>query len=43
MLNKIKIADASLFDLFRTPYIINSYTVKIIELRTRQKKKIIED
>ena len=43
MLNKIKTADASLFDLFRTPCIIKSYTVKVIELRTRQKKTIIED
>ena len=42
-LKKIKIAEASLYDLSRIPYINKEESTEIIKLRTRQKKIIIED
>ena len=40
---KIKIAEASLYDLSRIPYINREESTEIIKLRTQQKKIIIED
>ena len=40
---KIKIAEASLYDLSRIPYINKEESTEIIKLRTQQKKIIIED
>ena len=42
-LKKIKIAEASLYDLSRIPYINKEESTEIIKLRTRQKKIILED
>ena len=42
-LKKIKIAEASLYDLSRIPYINREESTEIIKLRIRQKKIIIED
>tara|TARA_B110000977_G_scaffold201830_1_gene299060 strand:- start:3294 stop:4121 length:828 start_codon:yes stop_codon:yes gene_type:complete len=42
-LKKIKISEASLYDLSRVPYINKEESTEIIKLRTRQKKIILED
>lgn len=42
-LKKIKISEASLYDLSRIPYINREESTEIIKLRTRQKKIILED
>ncbi len=42
-LKKIKISEASLYDLSRIPYINKEESTEIIKLRTRQKKIILED
>ena len=42
-LKKIKISEASLYDLSRIPYINKEESTEIIKLRTQQKKIIIED
>ena len=42
-LKKIKIAEASLYDLSRIPYINREESTEIIKLRIRQKKIILED
>lgn len=42
-LKKIKISEASLYDLSLVPYINKEESTEIIKLRTRQKKIILED